>query len=331
MTLKRLYCIVTLQVRLPTPRFERFMVELVVKSNALIQASYTLGLVEQRLILMSIVQARETGEGITAESILVIRAQDYASLFNVTKQTAYQALADAVETLFNRRATVDVYDKKRDRTRPMTVRWVTAMAYEENAGLISLRFGHEVVPELMRLEENFTSYELEQVAGLKSAYAVRLYELLIQWRTAGKTPIFEISQFRGQLGLGVDEYLQMSDFKRRVLDMAITQINDHTDIKATYEQHKTGRTITGFSFKFKQKQTATRAVTDTPAKPPRNISAFVGLELVLFKEITANHPEITEKYVRDYAEKSGFDLVQALQKIKADYKAAEEFSLEKTN
>ena len=240
------------------------MAELVVKSNALIQASYTLGLVEQRLILMSIVGARETGEGITAESLLIVRAQDYAALFGVTKQTAYQALADAVETLFNRRATVDVYDKKRDRTRPMTVRWVTAMAYEESEGLITLRFGHEVVPELTRLESNFTSYELEQVAGLKSAYAVRLYELLIQWRTSGKTPVFEINHFRNQLGLGVNEYQRMHHFKARVLDLAITQINEHTDIIVSYEQHKTGRNITGFTFKFKQKPKAVSEVKATP-------------------------------------------------------------------
>ena len=45
----------------------------------------------------------------------------------------------------------------------------------------------------------------------------------------------------------------MHHFKSRVLETAITQINEHTDIKATYEQHKQGRTITGFSFKFKQK------------------------------------------------------------------------------
>jgi plasmid replication initiation protein len=45
----------------------------------------------------------------------------------------------------------------------------------------------------------------------------------------------------------------MHHFKNRVLDTAITQINEHTDIKTTYEQHKQGRTITGFSFRFKQK------------------------------------------------------------------------------
>jgi plasmid replication initiation protein len=46
----------------------------------------------------------------------------------------------------------------------------------------------------------------------------------------------------------------MHHFKSRVLETAITQINEHTDIKATYDQHKQGRTITGFSFKFRHKQ-----------------------------------------------------------------------------
>jgi plasmid replication initiation protein len=259
----------------PYPSLELDMAELVVKSNALIQASYTLGLVEQRLILMSIVQARESGEGITAETLLTIRAQDYAELFGVSRQAAYMALAESIETLFNRRATVEVYDKKRDRTRPMVVRWVTAMAYEENEGLITLRFGHEVVPEITRLEENFTSYELEQVAGLKSAYAVRLYELLIQWRTTGKTPEIEISTLRDQLGVSNDKYKITADFKKWVLDQSIKQINDHTDIKATYEQHKTGRTITGFSFKFKQKP---KPIEHEKLKPSKGSNPLSGVK-----------------------------------------------------
>ena len=37
---------------------------------------------------------------------------DYAQLFSVTKQAAYMALSSAIETLFNRRATVQVYDER---------------------------------------------------------------------------------------------------------------------------------------------------------------------------------------------------------------------------
>ena len=76
--------------------------ELIVKDNALINASYNLELSEQRLILLSIVRARETGQGITADSKLKIYASDYASQFGVTKETAYEALKTAVDNLFNR-------------------------------------------------------------------------------------------------------------------------------------------------------------------------------------------------------------------------------------
>lgn len=244
--------------------------DLVVKSNELIRASYTLGLVEQRLILMAIVTARETGLGVTADTLLEVRAMDYAQLFGVTKQAAYMALTDAVETLFNRRATVQVYDERRKLLRPLTVRWVTAMDHEENTGLITLRFGHEVVPEITRLEGNFTSYELQQVAGLKSSYAVRLYELLIQWRMAGNTPFLEVGIFRSQLGLASDEYQRMEAFKRCVLDVAVKQINEHTDIIVDYEQHKVGRVITGFAFTLTQKKAKEikkKKPTPKPKKP----------------------------------------------------------------
>jgi plasmid replication initiation protein len=188
----------------------------------------------------------------------------------VERQAGYMALSDAVETLFNRRATVDVYDKQRNRMRPMAVRWVTAMQYEENSGCVSLRFGHEVIPLITKLEEQFTSYELQQIAGLKSAYAIRLYELLMQWKASKKTPLFDLEEFRAQLGLDNDEYSRIFDFKKNVLELSITQINTQTDITVSYEQHKAGRTITGFSFSFTQKKQpkdVTPKAKKSPSKP----------------------------------------------------------------
>ena len=96
-------------------------------------------------------------------------------------------------------------------------------------------------------------YELKQVVGLQSEYAIRLYELIIQWRSVGKTSQISLVELREKLGL-VDEYQRIEAFKRRVLDLAITQINEHTDITSEYEQHKQGRVIIGFTFKFKVKK-----------------------------------------------------------------------------
>ncbi len=77
--------------------------DLVVKDNALINASYNLEVTEQRLILLSIIRARETGQGISSDSKLEIHASDYASRFDVTKEAAYNALKNAVNNLFEKR------------------------------------------------------------------------------------------------------------------------------------------------------------------------------------------------------------------------------------
>ena len=228
--------------------------ELVVRSNQLIEASYHLGLVEQRIILMSIVRARETGQGVTPETLLHVRADEYAKLFDVEPHTAYEALIDAVNTLFNRRVTIQTYDPKLKKEVPLTIRWLTGMNYLKNEGMVSLRFTSEVLPHITRLESNFTSYPLGEVSGLQSGYAVRLYELLTKWRKIGKTPLMELTEFREQLGLDGGEYKRMEHFKTRVLDLALKQINANTDLVASYEQQKSGRIITGFTFDIKPKK-----------------------------------------------------------------------------
>ena len=226
---------------------------LVVKDNALINASYNLELTEQRLIMLAIINARESGQGITADSKLEIHASDYAKLFNVSADASYKALREAVNNLFNRQFSYTAEYKKTGKVGIVRSRWVSRIFYVDDLALLEITFAPDVVPLITRLEEHFTKYEAKQVAHLTSKYATRLYEILISWREVGKTPIFELQQLRKNLGVEDDEYQRMHHFKSRVLETAITQINEHTDIKATYEQHKQGRTITGFSFKFKQK------------------------------------------------------------------------------
>ena len=228
------------------------MSDLIVKDNALMNASYNLDLVEQRLILLAILEARESGKGINANDPLTVHAESYINQFGVARQTAYQALKDACKDLFARQFS---YQEKRDRGRAnITSRWVSQIAYIDETATGEVIFAPAVVPLITRLEEQFTQYDIEQVSGLSSAYAVRMYELLICWRTTGKTPVIELGEFRKRIGVLDSEYTRTDNLKMRVIEHSIKQINEHTDITASYEQHKKGRTITGFSFKFKQKK-----------------------------------------------------------------------------
>ena len=227
------------------------MADLVVKTNRLNTATQNLSLSEIRLMQLAIVDARETGKGLSTDKPLTISASRYAEAFNVTRQTAYEAILKAEKTLFDRRFSFLDTDN-----RMVKSRWVQRVKYLDDEASIEVILTFDVVNEVTRIdgyEQFFTQYLLEQTATLKSAYSVRLYELLVQWKTARKTPVFDIEVFREQLGVNSTDYERVYDFKKNVLDVAVKEINEKTDIQTSYDQVKRGRKIIGFKFVIKEK------------------------------------------------------------------------------
>ncbi len=90
---------------------------------------------------------------------------------------------------------------------------------------------------------------------------------------ANKSIIIELEEFRKRIGVLDTEYTRTDNLKMRVIELALKQINEHTDITASYEQHKKGRVITGFSFKFKQKKKNSDSSPriEKPSQIPTNI------------------------------------------------------------
>ena len=272
------------------------MGELVVKDNALINASYNLDLVEQRLILLAIIEARESGKGINANDPLIIHAESYINQFNVHRNGAYKALKDACDDLFARQFSYQSLSEKGNIQNHRS-RWVSEVIYVEREAVVKLIFSPAIIPLITRLEEQFTKYDIEQVRELSTGYAVRLYEILIAWRSTGKTPIIEIQNLEKNLVCLILNTSKWTIFKKRVLDPSINQINDKTDIKVKVEQHKTGRTISGFSFKFKQKQTAIFEKTVSPKRDPNTPDFFVKMtdaQRHLFAHKLSEMPEMSK-------------------------------------
>lgn len=225
---------------------------LVVKDNALINASYNLDLIEQRIILLAVAKSRKAGLNLASSKRIIIHISDYIDIYNVKGKSVYENIKGACATLFERQFTY--MEKQEKGIRVAKSRWVSEVAYNDETSTIDVTFSEAIIPLLNMLEAHFTSYELEKVADLNSKYSVRLYEILIAWRSTGKTPRIALEDIRYRLGLSENEYKTMEAFKRRVLDLATNEINEKTDIQVSYEQHKQGRKIIGFSFEFKVKK-----------------------------------------------------------------------------
>lgn len=241
---------------------------LIVKDNALINASYNLDLIEQRIILLAVAKSRKAGLNLASNRRIAIHISDYIDIYNVKGKSVYENIKGACATLFERQFTY--MEKQEKGVRVAKSRWVSEVAYNDETSTIDVTFSEAIIPLLNMLEAHFTSYELEKVADLNSKYSVRLYEILIAWRSTSKTPLIELEDIRYRLGVSENEYKTMEAFKRRVLDLAIKEINEKTDIQVSYEQHKQGRKIIGFSFELKTK----KSVKDTTKN---KVQAEVGL------------------------------------------------------
>ena len=248
----------------------------VVKSNHVVEASYRLSLSEQRLVLLCI-QKIKKGQKITAETPFDVTASEFADMFSVTIDRAYVALQDVADKLYERSITIHQPDQDNPKLTKTTTRWITTKDYYDKEGKIRIYFSHKVIKYISLLEGNFTRYNLEYVAGMSSIYGIRFYELMKSWLFGEPKKIkrVAIDELKELLDLkdekGSYQYPSIKDFKLRVLDKAMSDINNHSDLQANYEDKKTGRKITHFDFTFSLKVKDSTA--DTDKKEPETKTA----------------------------------------------------------
>lgn len=227
--------------------------ELVVKSNRLVEASYRLGLNEQRIILYAICRCREEQKGLFPDLPVTITADSFAKQFpNIDKTNVYRQLKEAMDALYERSVTIHDIDPASGHARVKKTRWVSEAAYVDGAGNVQVIFTPEVIKYVTRLEAEFTSYQLEKVGHMTSAHAVRIYELLTQHREIGSRTL-NLKWLRETLQIEVGEYKLTADFIKRIIEPSVEQINKHSDLTVSYKPVKTGRAITDFAFKIKEK------------------------------------------------------------------------------
>lgn len=260
---------------------------LIYKSNALIEASYRLSVYEQRILLSCIAQVRRDAP-LTDQQLYTVSAQQIADITGTKLGTAYQNLKAAAERLYRREVTLKEAPNGDGQAKVRLTRWVQTIEYRDTEGMVALRFGTDMVPYLSQLSEQFTRYALADVANMNSAYAVRLYELLCQWRDTGKREV-SIDWLREAFQLD-KKYSAIKDFKRWVITPAIDQINEHSPLWVKWEQKKTGRKVSHLIFRFgdkasdKEKLETRGQSTKEDKKVPR---ALYGIPMTIIERLAS--------------------------------------------
>ena len=158
--------------------------------------------------------------------------------------------------------------------------------YDSQKGL-TIFFNDELKPYVLELvNQAYTSYKLKVLFPLSSEYAWRILESLLEMQgylRKGHKEVFlvltlEELRFRLNIPEGLYEG-RIDNFRKRVLELPIAEINEKTDYLVRYEVQRTGRKVTGFKFWLKLKD-GVKIVRPKFIQKPAALSAPVTVEKV---------------------------------------------------
>jgi plasmid replication initiation protein len=243
--------------------------EIVKKDNRLIEAKYALSINEQRIIYSIIGKIHADDDDFEDYTIDLAEVADF---FGVSKSRSfYYDIQNNAKNLMEK--TVDISS---GRTRRFC-QWLSFLEYNEGEGSMTLRFDKALKPYLLQLKSNFTQYQLAAVANFKNSYSIRFYEFLKMHQYKGNGGQFfvrySIAELRQLVGIKGHEYTQTRDFRIRVIEPALKEIDLQTDLKIIEVQYlKTGRAISHIKIYAEPKKQRAFAITDDKTQEAKQSS-----------------------------------------------------------
>lgn len=231
-----------------------------VAANDIIKGKQSMTLQTARLIRLLITQVVKEDKDLKTYSC---RITDLANFLNVDSSNLYRSIRDICESAMKSVVYIGTGNSKH----PWKIfHWLSNAQYDGN-GTITLRLSDEIKPYVLELDKWFTQYQIKNILEFNSFYAIRLYELIIceDGINGGynDTVEFEITDLRKFFACE-KKYSSFKDFRRNVIDVAVREINNKSDIYLTPYYKKQGRKITTIGFyiktaklyKFQQKNTS---------------------------------------------------------------------------
>lgn len=219
----------------------------VVQANNLISGKQSLSLNGAKILRTAIMQIQRDDEELKP---YIIKTGELAELLHITKDNIYRVIDSVSDELIGSyvEARADYGAKKKFKK----INWVSFCEYDADIGF-AIKLNSDMKPYLLNLKERYTQYTLDNILSMKSIYGVRIFELLnekIKTKTLPRTgtDIEMTIQYIRECCDCEEKYERFSQFKIRVLDRAIEEINRVTLYRVSYDYIKTGKAVTGIKF-----------------------------------------------------------------------------------
>ena len=241
----------------------------VVKGNELIQKNrFELSLTEQKTIAF-ICSMIKKSDNAPYQLEYEFNIRDYCKVCGIDYAGGknYKNIKATLKHLSDRSMWLD------DGESETLMRWLSYVKINKNSEKVFIEIDRTIAPFLFELKEKFTKYQLYNILAMKSAFSVRIYELLKSYAYQ-RSKIFDLDELKRLLEVeNVKSYVRFPDFRRKVLEKAQEEINELTDLSISYEPITKGRKVTKIEFRIELKSPIDRAIAGATANDRLNYTA----------------------------------------------------------
>lgn len=222
---------------------------MVVMANDMIKGISKLSLNEAKLLRTIIMQIKPYDEEL---EVFTVKADEFAAILGIDKNHIYAEIDKMTDHLLDEKIRIgDKTTKKKSKWKKF--RWVDYCEYD--TGTLTIKLSDQLRPYLLGLQKWYTQYRLEDIIFFKSWYSIRIYELLMMCIDERKKPyadkIVDIYMSLKDLRTYTEtekKYARLSQFKAKVLNIAVRDINEWSAYHVTVREYKEKKKIVGFYF-----------------------------------------------------------------------------------
>ncbi|MEO3696256.1 RepB family plasmid replication initiator protein [Lactococcus lactis] len=205
------------------------------------------------------------------DNTVYLSKRDLFAFFKVSDNDKHSRFKEAVEKM-QKQAFFKIKEKKEHGFEFENIVPIPYVKWTDYNDEVLIRFSPEIIPYLVNLKKNFTQHALSDIAELNSKYSIILYRWLSMnynqyehYSVKGGRRADQVESYRNpsisvkELRIMTDtinEYKDMNNFTKKVLNKPLEEMNAHTSFNVTYEKVKKGRSIDSIVFHIEKKPVA---------------------------------------------------------------------------
>ena len=217
----------------------------VVQANELIEGKQNLKLNSAKIVRALIMQIKPDDDDLKT---YVIKVPELSKMLDIGADNLYRNMDSITEDILTSHVSI----KDQNNGNFLKLQWVVACAYRRGYGL-AVKMNPLLKPFLLNLQQHYTQYQLENILAMKSVYAIRIYELIMKDHVMRYVPkngvkiVLTVKEIREACDCE-NKFEKISQFKAKVLDVAVKEIERTTNYTVSYDCLKNGRTIESIQF-----------------------------------------------------------------------------------